>query len=340
MLDSGASTSIISLETCALKLKVEPWGELLLKGIDGVKTKAMNKCRIKITVGQRVVYTLDVWVGNIGRGIDVLQGMNLMVVAGVRLCAHKGEVVLPDEDEFSSSPKRSRVGRTVDVSIHESLWLAPGDSKYIPIRTSEPDLGSMDTWVSRGDRWVTRIIFSTKGAPVAAQIVNISWRPVQVLSHTKVTTLTDRDRLPLGTNFVRPGSYQYDKREFLVYENTRCPATECRLDAEARVSEQAAPPMVDRPEYPIPTRVLQRDPGASAAVPEVLAAHRDMQTPDHAGSGQPTKVTSAAQHETSSRPGDYPAATALAPGAGHVMAASDETPEPDRPRPQASGWDV
>ncbi|OWZ09868.1 hypothetical protein PHMEG_00017358, partial [Phytophthora megakarya] len=265
----------------------------------GVKTKSMDKCRIKITLGHRAVYTLDVWVGNIGRGIDVLLGMNLMVVAGVRLCAHKGEVVLPDEERILLivSPKRAHVGRTVDVSIHESLWLAPGDSKYIPIRTSEPDLGSMDTWVSQGDRWVTRIIFS-------------------------------------------PGSYQYDKREFLVYENTRCPATECRLDADARVSEQAALPMVDRPEYPIPTRVLQRDPRASAAVLEVLAAHRDMQTPDHAGSGQPTQVTSAAQHETSSRPGDYPAATALAPGAGHVMAASDETPEPDRPRPQASGWDV
>ncbi|OWZ00602.1 hypothetical protein PHMEG_00028168 [Phytophthora megakarya] len=149
--------------------------------------------------------------------------MNITFTAGARLCAHEGEVVLPDEDRilFIRGPKRPHLGRTVDVSIHESLWFAPGDSKYIPIRTSEPDLRSMDVWVSRGDRWATLVVFSTKRVPVAALEVNISRRPVQVLSHTKVATLTDRNRLPLWTNLVRPASYQYDEREFLLYENTR-----------------------------------------------------------------------------------------------------------------------
>ncbi|OWZ00233.1 hypothetical protein PHMEG_00028625 [Phytophthora megakarya] len=134
---STTSTSIISLDLARrLKLKVEPRGELLLNGIDGVKTKVTNKCRVKIALGHRVVHTLDVWVGNICQCIDVLLGMNFMVAAGVRF---------------------------------------------------------------------------TKRVPVAARVVNISRRPVQVLPHTKVATLTDRDRLPLGTNFVRPGSYQYDE---------------------------------------------------------------------------------------------------------------------------------
>ncbi|OWY99598.1 LOW QUALITY PROTEIN: hypothetical protein PHMEG_00029374 [Phytophthora megakarya] len=44
MLDSVAFTSIISLDLArTLKLRVEPRGELLLNGIDGVKTNVTNK---------------------------------------------------------------------------------------------------------------------------------------------------------------------------------------------------------------------------------------------------------------------------------------------------------
>ncbi|OWY97808.1 hypothetical protein PHMEG_00031571 [Phytophthora megakarya] len=276
-----------------LKLKVEPQGELLLNDIDGVKTKVTNKCRVKITLWRRVVYTLYVWVGNIDQGTNILLGMNLMVAAGVRLCAHEGEVVLPDEERILlvGDPKRSHLGRTIDVSIHESLWLAPGDSKYIPIRTSEPDLESMDVWVSRGNRWVTLVVFSTKRVLVAARVVNIARRPLQVLPHTKVATLTDRDRLPLGTNFRRPGSYQYDEREFLVYENTRSPATERRLDAGVR--EQSGmhhPWWTDRPIQPrLASSGGPRRPGPSCSKslsPTVSGAIRG-RVGEEVGSGPP-----------------------------------------------------
>ncbi|OWY96639.1 LOW QUALITY PROTEIN: hypothetical protein PHMEG_00033048 [Phytophthora megakarya] len=293
------STSIISLDLARrLKLRVEPRGELLLNGIDGVKTKVTNKCRVKITLGHRVVYTLNVWVGNIGQGIDVLLGMNFMVAAGVRLCAHEVEVVLPDEKRILlvRGPKRSHLGRTVDVSIHESLWLAPGDSKYIPIRTSEPDLESMDVW-STGPLG-NFVVFSAKRVPVAVRVVNISRKPAQVLPHTKVATLTDQDRLPLGTNFVRPGSYQYDEREFLVYENTRSPAAERRLDAEFRERERNAPPMVDRPTYPTPTRVLRRTPEARAVEPGVPEAHPVPWSPEPSVSEQSRKSAPDSSVET------------------------------------------
>ncbi|OWZ22893.1 hypothetical protein PHMEG_0002347 [Phytophthora megakarya] len=219
---SGASISIIIQDLAhRLKLRAETRGEFLLNGIDGVKTKVMNKCRVKITLGHRVVYTLDVWVGNIGQGIDVLLGMNFRVAAGVRLCAHEGEVVLPDEERILlvGCPKRSHLGRTIDH---------PGQQVY-----PDSDLGT-------GPRVLGRVGQSGgplgDSIPVAARVVNISRRPVQVLPHTKVTTLTDRDRLPFGTNFVRSVSYQYDEREFPVYENTRSPTAERRLNTEVRNS--------------------------------------------------------------------------------------------------------
>ncbi|OWY93277.1 hypothetical protein PHMEG_00037389, partial [Phytophthora megakarya] len=124
---------------------------------------------------------------------------------------------------------------------------------------------------------------SAKRVPVAVRVVNISRTPAQVLPHTKVATLTDRDRLPLGTNFVRPGSYPYDERESLVYENTRSPAVERRLDAEARELERNAPPMVDCPTYPTPTRVLRRTPETRAVVAGVPEAHSVPRSPEPSG---------------------------------------------------------
>ncbi|OWZ17598.1 hypothetical protein PHMEG_0008435 [Phytophthora megakarya] len=235
--------------------------------INGMNTKVTNKCRVKITLGHRVVYTLDVWVGNIGQCIDVFLGMNFMGAVGVRLCAHEGEVVLPDEERILlvGGPKRSHLGQTIDVSIHESLWLTPEDSKPSPRFYGQ--VGQ-----SGGDRWVTLVVFNTKGVPVAARMVNITRRPVQVLPHTKVATLTDRDRLILGTNFVRPGSYQYNERKFFVYENPRSPAAEHHRGTEVQELERAAPPMVDRPTYPTPT--LGHGPQSPCLVKRILGPQK------------------------------------------------------------------
>ncbi|OWZ09997.1 hypothetical protein PHMEG_00017218 [Phytophthora megakarya] len=186
----------------------------------------------------------------------------------------------------------------------------------------------MDVWVGRGDRWVTLVVFSTKRVPVAARVVNISRRPVQVLPHTKVATLTDRDRLLLGNNFERPGSYQYDEREFLVYENTRSPAAERRLDAEVRELERNALPMVDRPTYSTPTRVLRRTSETRVVVPLVPEAHPVSRSPESSGG--------VAGRGIGSRPDDPPPALAPAPGADHVMVVSGTPPGLVDPEPQVS----
>ncbi|GMF22446.1 unnamed protein product [Phytophthora fragariaefolia] len=79
MLDSGASTSILSLDLARrLKLKLKCRVELILNGIDGVKNRVSDQCEVMVTLGHRVVYTYDVWIDNIGQGIDCLLGMNFM----------------------------------------------------------------------------------------------------------------------------------------------------------------------------------------------------------------------------------------------------------------------
>ncbi|OWY92811.1 Eukaryotic/viral aspartic protease, partial [Phytophthora megakarya] len=220
------STSIISLDLARrFKLRVEPRGELLLNGIDGVKLKVKNKCQVKITLGHRVVYTLDVWVRNIGQGIDVFLGMN----------SESGSATL-------------------------------GNS-----------------------------------------------------------------------NFVRPGSYQYEEREFLVYENTRSAAAERRLEAGARELERTAPPMVDRPTYPTPTRVLRRTPETRAGAPGIPEAHPVPRSPEPLGRKQSKKSFPDSPLGSGSKPDGPPTASATAPGADRVMVVSSTTPGCATPGPQVPG---
>jgi hypothetical protein len=83
LLDSGASTSIISLSLAReLGLSLTRRADLSVKGMGGVTTKISAKANIKITLGHRLVYYLEVWVGNIGNQLDCLLGMDFMRAAG------------------------------------------------------------------------------------------------------------------------------------------------------------------------------------------------------------------------------------------------------------------
>ncbi|OWY96152.1 hypothetical protein PHMEG_00033659 [Phytophthora megakarya] len=83
-----------------LKLKLKFGKQISGSGLGGVPTNITASAKVKITLGPRVMYVVDVWVANIGGGLDVLLGMNFMFSAGVRLCVKEGLVQLPDEGTF------------------------------------------------------------------------------------------------------------------------------------------------------------------------------------------------------------------------------------------------
>ncbi|POM69690.1 Hypothetical protein PHPALM_14017 [Phytophthora palmivora] len=86
LLDTGATVSMISLDLARrLKLKLNSQKRIKVSGLGGVPTYITASTQIKVTLGRRVVYILDVWVTNIGEGVDVLLGMDFMYSAGVRL---------------------------------------------------------------------------------------------------------------------------------------------------------------------------------------------------------------------------------------------------------------
>ncbi|OWZ21621.1 hypothetical protein PHMEG_0003813 [Phytophthora megakarya] len=82
--DLGAPLSMISLDL-ARKLKLK----LRVAGLGGIPTHVTATAEVKITLGSRVIYIMELWVTNIGEGLNVLLGMDFMFRAGARGCARE-----------------------------------------------------------------------------------------------------------------------------------------------------------------------------------------------------------------------------------------------------------
>ncbi|ETN02449.1 hypothetical protein F441_11702 [Phytophthora nicotianae CJ01A1] len=56
-----------------------------VSGLGGVVTYISAGVNVKFALGLQVVYVVDVWLANIGEGVDALLGMDFMYATGVRL---------------------------------------------------------------------------------------------------------------------------------------------------------------------------------------------------------------------------------------------------------------
>ncbi|OWZ12195.1 hypothetical protein PHMEG_00014678 [Phytophthora megakarya] len=134
LLDIGATVSMISLDLARrLKIKLNSQKRIKVSGLGSVpsyitSSYITSSAQIKITLGWRVVYVMDVWVTNIGEGVDVLLGMDFTFSAGVRLGISEGMVCLPDE---------------------ESILI--GISQFAPFEDCICDLENMQMWPSDMD---------------------------------------------------------------------------------------------------------------------------------------------------------------------------------------------
>ncbi|POM75020.1 Aspartic protease [Phytophthora palmivora] len=206
----------------------------------GVPTYIGASAQVKITLGSRVVYLLDVWVANIGEGIEVLLGMSFMFAAGVRIGIREGLVTLPDEETIVMcgwNPEE-RLGVDMPVETTSSWYLAPGESKVVKISYG------LTNPQRRGDRWVTRLIYAANSWPIAVKVVNISDKDVWIDNRTPVARIVEYGFFPRAGRFVRPGSPSFWKMS----------SHDKLLDGEANSGR----PSIDTPKYPWPTKILSR----------------------------------------------------------------------------------
>ncbi|OWZ14028.1 hypothetical protein PHMEG_00012556 [Phytophthora megakarya] len=152
LLDTGASVSIISLDLARrLQLKLRTHRQIKVSGLGEVTTYINTHARVKITLGWSVVYVLNIWVGNIGEGVDVLLGMNFRHSAGARLCIREDLVKLPDEETV------------VIMMIIQSGSPCVPRGKYTPMPWYGQSYPQRElVWDGRSKRWVTKVLYSAR----------------------------------------------------------------------------------------------------------------------------------------------------------------------------------
>ncbi|EGZ08549.1 hypothetical protein PHYSODRAFT_340298 [Phytophthora sojae] len=227
-----------------------------------VITYIRSRTRVTLTLGMRVVYVLDMWVGNIGDGVACLLGMDFMKAAGVRLCAREQLAKLPNEEDIPLVGEKEvpRYILEVPICVREPVYLAPGDSIIVPVRYGQADADTAEVWTARGNQWVTQVIYISRRRSAAVRVVNISEKWTQIMQHTVEAALVEPGQLPRGDRFVQPKSRKYREWQQEIYQNTPSREYWRREELEALEAERNAPPAVLRPQYVWPTKILPRPP--------------------------------------------------------------------------------
>jgi hypothetical protein len=263
LLDTGATMSMISLDLArTLKLKINSHKRIKVSGLGGVPTYISSSAEVKVTLGHRVVYILELWVTNIGEGVDALLGMDFMVRAGVRLCIRYGLVVLPDQETVWMYGDVIRKHPALDISVcpPEGLHLRPGESASVRIRYGQANPLRDVVWTGRGDRWVTQLIYGAKSWVVAVKVVNISNRELWIDTRTNVARIIPKDSFPSEGRFVRPGLRRYLEWQRLIYENTLSRQARLRAQRFEQMVRDREPPAVQTHDYRWPTKLLLKSP--------------------------------------------------------------------------------
>ncbi|OWZ15511.1 hypothetical protein PHMEG_00010829 [Phytophthora megakarya] len=253
LLDTGASVSIMSLDLARrLKLKLRTHRQIKVSGSGGVTTYITIHARVKITLGWSVVYVLNIWVGNIGEGVDGLLGMNFMHPAGVRLCIREGLVKLPDEETvvmYGDNPK----SRDMDLPVcpEESIHLRPcQDAISIPQREL--------VWAGRGKNRMIKVLYSARSWATDVKVANVSDQNVWIDTRTAVARIVEYGQFPGQPGFVRQGKPRYEEWQQLIHECTVSRQARMRAERLEQILRERGPPCTQTQRYQWPTKLLMR----------------------------------------------------------------------------------
>ncbi|OWZ12268.1 hypothetical protein PHMEG_00014601 [Phytophthora megakarya] len=234
------------------EIKLNSQKRIKVSGVGGVPSYITSSAQIKITLGWRVVYVMDVWVTNIGEGVDVLLGMDFMFSAGVRLGIREGMVGLPDEESILmyGYTIRRREYWDIPVCLLRGLHLRPGEHANVAIRYGQCRPLQDVVWAGRGDLWVTQIVYGAPSWAVAIKVVNVSDRDCWIERRTLVARIAEYGNIPIVGQFVRPGLRRCMEWQQVIQENTLSAKTRVRQEAYEQMLRYAAPPLLVRPKEP------------------------------------------------------------------------------------------
>lgn len=163
---------------------------------------------MKVTLGHRVVYVLDLGVTTIGEDVDVLLGMDFMFSAGVRFCILEGLAILPDEESilmYGDVIQRHQ-GLDLPIKAQTGLHLRSGESASVRIRYGQSNPKTDVVWTGRGDRCVTQILYDPQTWATVVKVVSNSDHDLWIDARTPVPRIVEYGHFPTAGRFVRPGS--------------------------------------------------------------------------------------------------------------------------------------
>uniref|UniRef100_H3H7B3 Reverse transcriptase n=1 Tax=Phytophthora ramorum TaxID=164328 RepID=H3H7B3_PHYRM len=225
-----------------------------------------GRTRIKITLAGSLVYYFDAWVGPPTGGQDLILGMDFMVPAGIRLDLAGGSINLPDEVRIQLAGRRHLYGEKVtQVKLGEHCQLEGGES--IEIRKGFILSSHRKLCVTRGERWVPSLVTGL-GKTCYLKITNISDQKLVLQDDTHVGMWLEGGRVLRTPGFVLPGSRRYAEWQNLAFQSTTD-----RVEVEEPELAPAGP-MVDRPQYDTPRKILRRDCETSRSVVARLTVPR------------------------------------------------------------------
>ncbi|POM78838.1 Hypothetical protein PHPALM_3584 [Phytophthora palmivora] len=198
-----------------------------------------GRTKIKVTLAGTLVYYFDAWVGSLS-GQDAVLGMDVMVPAGIRLDLADGTLCLPEE-LFSANSRRLELGQDIEIPV--------ADSVEVPIYPRMSDQQKL--WITRDERWVPTLVKGL-GRRRYLRITNVSNQPLTLFNDTSIGIWLSGDHIPRQAGFVSIGSRRYNEWQNLAFETTTDRQEDVGVDA------WTSGPMVERPQYDHPTRILTR----------------------------------------------------------------------------------
>jgi len=280
LMDSGANVSIMSAKFAKVVVNRNDLlcdKALKIRGLAAQKVLANTRAEVKVTLGWKVAYLFEIWIGSETGGCEIILGTDFMMSAGVMLDLHRGRLCLPDEMVIplthKSVPDGDSPQHQLEVRINKEVSLNHRDSFLWSIRSDQRTSNAV-LWVSDYRGVYPTVIQNRQKRVTGIELTNVSGGPRQLACNSCIALWISPGHLPTLEGFVRTNSSKYEEWQVLKYEYTSAAEFEANTQQERDVvdMENSIALKRDHPSYSTPPKILSRGRDNPPSSPQCFTA--------------------------------------------------------------------